>query len=124
MIGFAEDLLINGIDHPYPLADQQSILLRHELFDNDAVILKNVAREVSIVSEKVNKSITVSYPQMPYVGFWHKPKTAAPYVCVEPWLSLPGRHGVTEDFSCRSDLIHLAPGGKYENQWKITIKES
>ena len=30
---------------------------------------------------------------------------------------------VLEELSCKSDLIHLAPGAKYENQWSITITE-
>ena len=30
---------------------------------------------------------------------------------------------VVEELSCKSDLIHLAPGAKYENQWSITITE-
>lgn len=120
-IGFAEDVLLSGVDTPYPLADGQTIPLAHELFDDDAIFLKNAAREVSLVSAKTRRSVTVSYPDMPYIGFWHKPKTDAPFVCIEPWLSLPGRHGVSEDFSRRADLVRLAPGASYENRWSITI---
>lgn len=122
-IGFADDLLISGADTPYPLTNGQSIPLTHALFDDDAIILKNVVREVSLVSDKTDKSVTVSFPDMPYVGFWHKPNSDAPFVCIEPWLSLPGRHGTDEDFSTRSDLVHLAPGKVYENRWSITISE-
>lgn len=120
-IGFAEDVLLSGVDTPFPLADGQTIPLTHELFDDDAIFLKNAACEVSLVSAKTRRSVTVSYPDMPYVGFWHKPKTDAPFVCIEPWLSLPGRHGVCEDLSRRADLVHLAPGASYENRWSITI---
>lgn len=122
-IGFSEDVLLSGCDAPYPLADNQTIPLTHALFDDDAIFLKNATCEVSLVSAKTRTSLTVSYPDMPYVGFWHKPKTDAPFVCIEPWLSLPGRHGVIEDFSHRSDLVRLAPGEQYENRWSITINE-
>ena len=82
-----------------------------------------MARRVTLCSAKTNRSVTVTYPQMPYLGIWHMPHTDAPYVCIEPWASLPSRQDVVEELSCKSDLIHLAPGAKYENQWSITITE-
>ena len=122
-IGFTGDCYLNGQTECFPLEDDTTIRLRHELFDEDAIVLKNMARCVSLCSEKTGKSVTVAYPQMPYLGIWHMPHTDAPYVCIEPWASLPSRQDVVEELSCKSDLIHLAPGAKYENQWSITITE-
>ena len=122
-IGFTGDCYLNGQTEFFPLEDSTTIRLRHELFDEDAIVLKNMARCVSLCSEKTGKSVTVAYPQMPYLGIWHMPHTDAPYVCIEPWASLPSRQDVVEELSCKSDLIHLAPGAKYENQWSITITE-
>ena len=51
------------------------------------------------------------------------PHTDAPYVCIEPWSSLPSRQDVVEELSGKSDLIHLAPGAEYENTWSIAITE-
>ena len=122
-IGFTGDCYLNGQTECFPLEGGTTIRLRHELFDEDAIVLKNMARCVSLCSEKTGKSVTVAYPQMPYLGIWHMPHTDAPYVCIEPWASLPSRQDVVEELSCKSDLIHLAPGAKYENQWSITITE-
>ena len=122
-IGFTGDCYLNGQTEFFPLEDSTTIRLRHELFDEDAIVLKNMARCVSLCSEKTGRSVTVAYPQMPYLGIWHMPHTDAPYVCIEPWASLPSRQDVVEELSCKSDLIHLAPGAKYENQWSITITE-
>ena len=58
---------------------------------------------------------------MPYLGMWHVPNTDAPYLCIEPWSSLPARQNVVEDFACKSDLIQLGPGKTYINTWSITI---
>ena len=69
------------------------------------------------------RAVTVAHPQMPYLGIWHMPHTDAPYVCIEPWSSLPSRQDVVEELSCKSDLIHLAPGAEYENTWSIAITE-
>ena len=118
---FTPECLVSGETLPCPLENGDTIPLRHDLFDNDALVLRNVCREVTIESKSGRRSVTVSFPQMPNVGFWHKPGTDAPYVCVEPWLSLPGRVGGLNVFEDMPDLVSLAPGGTYRNKWSIRI---
>ena len=122
-VGFTPAVFLSGQDEPYALQDGKYLPLSHDLFNEDAVILKNMCREVSLRSKRSRKHITVSYPQMPYLGIWHWPHTDAPYVCIEPWSSLPARQDVVEEFSCKSDLVHLLPGCTYKNTWTITIGE-
>ena len=71
---------------------------------------------------EIDGAVTMHYPYLPYLGLWHMPKTDAPYICIEPWTSLPSRQDIIEDFSCKSDLIRLCPGGRYENGWKATLR--
>lgn len=120
-VGFTPQVYLSGYDERYPLADDIRIDLRHDLFDQDAIILKNMAREITLQSRISGRGVRVSYPDMPYLGIWHWSKTDAPYVCIEPWSSLPARQDVVEEFSCKSDLVNLAPGCVYENTWTITI---
>lgn len=120
-VGFSPAVYLNGHDEAYPLREDRFIDLKHTLFDEDAVILKNMAREVTLRSKRSGKGVTVSYPDMPYLGIWHWPQTDAPYMCIEPWTSLPSRQDIVEDFSCKSDLIHLYPDGTYKNLWTITM---
>ena len=122
-VGFTPEVFLSGQDEAYPLEAGKRIPLRHELFDEDAIILKNMCREITLRSGKGKHFVKVSYPQMNYLGIWHWPHTDAPYVCIEPWTSLPARQGVVEEFACKSDLIHLLPGKTYENTWTITIGE-
>lgn len=117
---FSPQVLLNGQTAPYPLKDGRTIALTHELFDQDAIILQHTDRTVHLCRNDRNV-LTVSFPDMPYIGFWHWPKTDAPYVCIEPWSSLPGRQDVIEDLSCRSDLIHLKADAVYTNSWSITV---
>jgi len=119
---FGPAALVSG-QMPYKLENGQRIRLSHALFDEEAIVLQHVCREVTLRSQKSNQFVRVSYPQMSYLGLWHMPKTDAPYVCIEPWTSLPGREDTMEDFSCKSDFIYLEPGKTYENQWTITIGE-
>lgn len=121
LVGMSDTCYVNGLDTDYPLLNGTTIPLRHDLFDNDAIILRNVFRKVTLRSGKGTKSVTVSFPDMPFVGFWHWPKKDAPYICVEPWTSLPSRDGVVEDIATQPDLISLEPGGCYINKWSIEV---
>ena len=120
-VGFTPAVYLSGHDEAYPLEADKRIDLRHDLFDEDAIILKNMAREVTLRSKASSHSVTVAYPKMPYLGIWHWPHTDAPYVCIEPWSSLPSRQDVVEEFTCKSDLVQLEPGHTYNNTWTITI---
>lgn len=120
-VGFTPAVYLSGHDEAYPLEEGKRIPLSHDLFDEDAIILKNMAREVTLKSKASGHSVTVSYPQMPYLGIWHWPHTDAPYVCIEPWSSLPSRQDVVEEFTCKSDLVQLPSGGVYDNTWTITL---
>lgn len=111
-----------GTEQPYPLKDDTTIPLTHPLFDLDAVVLKDMARTVTICSPLSNHSVTVSYPDMPFLGLWHAPHTDAPYVCIEPWVSLPSHSAYMEDLAKQEHLIHLPAGETYRNAMTITLK--
>lgn len=119
---FSEKILLNGRDTLFPLEENKRISLTHDLFDDDSITLKNMARKVTLRSKKSSHSVCLEFPQMPYFSIWHEPKTDAPYVCLEPWSSLLSRHDIIEEFSCRSDLIHLTKNNTYKNTWTITIE--
>ncbi len=121
-VGFTSDtILLNGKTEPFGLEKNKILPLKHSLFDEDAIVLQDVARQISLKNKKANCGITVSYEQMPYLGLWHWPKTDAPYICIEPWSSLPGRAGIIEDIACRADFIHLDSNKVYENVWSIKV---
>lgn len=119
-IEFSPDCFVTGRETPFELQDGRVLPLHHDLFDEDAIVLRDMAKTVSLVSDG-KKGVRVSCPQMDYLGFWHMPKTDAPYVCIEPWSSLPSRQGVVEDLSIQPGLLSLDPGAVYENRWSIEI---
>lgn len=117
----SDSYMISGHEAPYPLRDGLELPLRHDLFDHDAIILKNFERTVTLSAGEGTKGVTLSCPKMRYLGIWHQPKTDAPYVCLEPWASLPSRQDVVEDFSQQNDLISLDAGERYENRWTVSV---
>lgn len=116
-----ETVLLADENGPYALEDGRRLKLTHSCFDDDAIFLKNTARQVALRSAGSAHSITVDFPGMPFIGFWHMPNTDAPYVCIEPWTSLPSRHGIVEELAEQPYLIALPGGGQYENAVSFTF---
>lgn len=121
-VGFSEDCFVNGQDSQFPLEQDAVLPLHHDLFDDDAIVLRNMARSVTLEAPDMQRSVTVSFPDMPYLGIWHWPKKDAPYVCIEPWVSLPSRQGKTAVLEEQEDLIRLESGKTYRNTWSVTIR--
>jgi len=119
----SEDCFVTAERVPFPLQSGKILKLKHSLFDNDAIVLTNMNRAVTLKSNKSRREIRVEYPQMPYLGLWHMPRTKAPYLCIEPWLSLPSVKGTVTALETQADLIKLPSGKTYDNTWSITCRE-
>ena len=119
----SESKFMTGEKLPLPLTEGVRLPLRHELFDNDAAILGNTCREISLKSKADPRYITVKYPDFRYLGVRHTPETDAPFVCIEPWSALPATDGVITDLSAKEDMTRLAPGKTYKTSWSIEIHE-
>ena len=117
-----ERYTISGAMHDYALAEGRYLPLQHSLFDHDAIILKDMPHTVTLGSQKDEKKVTVTFPDMPYLGIWHAPETDAPFVCIEPWSSLPSTDSVIDEFETKPDFITVEPEETYMNSWSISIE--
>jgi len=106
---------LSGETAPYVLENNDSIPLRHSLFDGDAIVLKNTSQQIVLETDGDPHKVTVSYPQMPYLGMWHAVKKPAPYVCIEPWGTLPPVQDEVTHLEQRKDFFRLAPGEVHNN---------
>lgn len=120
-VGFNEKCFLNNKDEEFPLIDSKILKLSHNMFDDDAIILYNTSKVISIKNTKTNYTLTVSFKNMKYLGLWHMPKTNAPYICIEPWSSLPSREGIIEVFEKQTNLLVLEKNKQYTNTWSIKI---
>ncbi len=120
-IGISPAGFCSGADEPFFLQDGLRLPLSHDLFDNDAIVLAGMANSVTLRRICGENALRVEYPDMHYLGLWHMPLTDAPYICIEPWTSLPSRQGIIEDLSQQKNLIRLPAGQIYENKWAIEI---
>lgn len=117
-VEFTPECFITGRELPYPLNGNR-LPLSHSLFDQDAIVLKGVPGQVTLRSEKGKKGVSLIAPDFPIFGFWHTPCTDAPYICLEPWSSLPAHQDVIEDLEQQADLISLPPREVYKTTWSL-----
>ena len=117
----SETCYYTGKTEPFALRDGKYLSLTHNLFDNDAIFLTGAAEGVTLKSDKTGKYVHLSYPDMKFVGLWHAPKTEAPYMCIEPWTSVPAIDNVVDDFETKLEMNRLAPGASYTNSFSITV---
>jgi len=120
-VEFTPACFITGNEHPFPLEGSR-LPLCHDMFDDDAIVLKGVPGKVTLRSEKGKRAVTLIAPGLPVYGFWHMPKTDAPYICLEPWSSLPSRQDVVEDLETQEDLIRLEAGKTYATTWSLLFE--
>jgi galactose mutarotase-like enzyme len=111
--------LFAGETEPVPSPGNKLYLTRH-LFDKDALVFKDLkSREVSIKSDKHDKSISVQFPHFNYLGIWAK--AGADFVCIEPWLGCADTAGKHVDISQKEDIQKVAPGHVFEAAFFISI---
>jgi len=122
-IGFSSDCFVEGTPSVFTLEDNRRIAMSHELFDQDAIVLTEVGKQVTLKARNGGRMVRVTYPNMDYLGIWHTPNTDAPYVCIEPWSSLPSRKGIVEDLARQPGLVCLAAKEEYVNTWSIEVDE-
>ncbi|MBQ0110664.1 MAG: aldose 1-epimerase family protein [Oscillospiraceae bacterium] len=106
----------------FSLVDGKYKALSHDMFDDDAIFITDMAKGVTIKSKKSDRSISLEYNDFKYLGFWHKPNSDAPYICIEPWNGVPSYHGKIDDILNKRDMIKLNPDKTYTAQISIIVK--
>ena len=114
---------MDGKSAPYRLVNGKKIPLTHSLFDNDAIVLSNTCRKVSIKSRQDPAVVTMDFSDFKYFGIWHMPETDAPYVCLEPWSALPATDGRVDKLETKEDMTHLSAGCEHVCRYTIEIEE-
>ena len=122
MMVFSDACMYTDEVRDFPLEGGKVLPLRHSLFDNDAIFLRDMSRKVTLKNTKNPKTVEVCFDEFPYLGLWHAPRKPAPYLCIEPWSGVPSYEGVVDDMDTKKDMFRLAPGGVYETSFTVTIR--
>lgn len=104
-----------------PLLKNDKILrLQHDLFKDDALILKNLkSRKVSLCHETKGSIITVAFDNFNYLGVWAKP--SGDFVCIEPWLGVTDNANTDQDFTTKEGNLQLGSKENFTVSYNIII---
>lgn len=104
------------------LNNEKIIPLSYDLFNNDAVVLKNTkSQAISLKSDKHKEYIKFYYKGFPYLGLWTKED--APFVCIEPWYGHADYADFVEEFSKKEGSVVLELGEIFHSSYKTEIYE-
>ena len=105
---FAEDRLEAGYDESADEVDGKTIHLSAEIFKDDAIVLTETGGEAVLSSLKGSRNVRVLY-DTPYLGLWQTYAPDTPFLCIEPWYTLPGRTGTIVDIEKRNVKLYMQP---------------
>ena len=102
------------------LNNSKSIPLTHELFNEDALIFKDLkSRKVTLKSKSHGFILTVKYDDFPYLGIWAKPQ--GDYVCIEPWLGIADHENTNQQLTTKEGIITLNQNETFTASYTIEI---
>jgi len=113
--------LVSGEQKPI-LNDTKILGLHKNLFDQDALIFKNLrSREVTLQHQKKGGIISVEFSDFDYLGIWAKPN--APFVCIEPWLGIADSANSNQKLKEKEGILVVSPGQLDKKSYAITVLE-
>jgi galactose mutarotase-like enzyme len=91
------------------------------LFDNDALIFKNLKSTwVSVVHKGTGKGVKMSIDEFPSLGVWTKTGTKK-FVCLEPWQGLADTSNFTGQFAEKEGIVVLIPKASWKKSYIIQL---
>ena len=106
------------------LLHSNSRLLNHPIdlnkidYDVDVLLTKKLkSHSVKLINRNTGKGIEFDFTGFKALGIWTPPKKHAPFVCIEPWQSLPGPENDPQAWTERAAAACLAPG----QHWATTL---
>jgi galactose mutarotase-like enzyme len=105
---------------PSPIAGK-SLALSERLFDDDAIILEQLAsRSVRYAADR-GPALEISWQEFHELGIWSKPG-GAPFLCIEPWRGFASPSDFDGEFLGKPGLMHIKPGEKHTLSFRIGIR--
>ena len=101
--------------------DEPNIIKLHpQIFDKDALVLKNLNSSKVTLKSKISGGIlSIEFKDFPYLGIWAKPK--ANYVCIEPWLGIADSIDSNRNFEDKEGVVKLKPKSNFIASHSVTI---
>ena len=100
---------------------EKSLSLSYDLFRNDASVFPETGGKAFLHKRGEKEGLRMEYPDYSYIAIWQPYGKEAPFLCIEPWTSLPGRDGIEEDICEKEDVQSLLPDEERSYHCKISL---
>lgn len=85
------------------------------LFENGVLIFETLGENIlSLRSKKHDRSISISFDNMPFIGIWSPYPKGAPFVCLEPWAGIVDPLNFNKDISKKLGINYLQPNKTFK----------
>ena len=90
----------------------------------DTIVLENVpGSAATLACSKNGHSVTVEFPDFPYLGLWTKAgQNDARYLCIEPWSALPDARFSPRELAEKPGVRTLEPGESATLAYRMTFR--
>ena len=113
-----EDGLISNSTAKIQLNKKQ-LHLNHKLFENDALVFKQIQSKSITILENSKPIIKVNYKDFPDLGIWTS--TNAPFICIEPWFGYSDTVDLFGDLFEKEGIQVLDSNETFKSQFSIEI---
>jgi galactose mutarotase-like enzyme len=113
------DGLLRAAPEPTPITGNK-LALREKLFEDDAVILDQVASTSVCYAADRGPAIEVSWEGFRELGVWSK-LGGAPFLCIEPWHGFASPSDFDGEFADKPGVMHIADGEKRILKYRIGV---
>ena len=93
----------------------------NEIFDVGSLFFSEIGDHVTLSSPVSGRFVRLDFAGFPVLGFWHAEGTSAPFLCIEPWESVPSFYGKIDDLETKAMMHHLEKNGYYKKGYSITV---
>ena len=87
------------------------------------IYLETPSGEVDLLPLPGGKGLSLSFPNAPYVALWQPANTAAPFLCIEPWCTLPGLDEKDTVWEQEPGMLRLLPGEHFLHKLDISLMQ-
>jgi galactose mutarotase-like enzyme len=100
--------------------ENNRLKLSHELFYNDAIVIKNLASNtIKLANENYEHYLKFSFKNFAAFGIWAAKN--APFVCLEPWNGVADHINHNQNLITKSGIKSLLAGGAFTCEWSTEV---
>ena len=103
------------------ILDNNKIKLTKNIFDEDAIIMKNLNSNIIRLKNIETKEtmLEFDFEGFPYLAIWSK--KGAPFVCIEPWQNHTDTVDSDGRFKSKPNILKLKPNERFSCNYKVEL---